>query len=250
MKTMDDIRKIEEFLKLIASAGFNGYDISVDTIYRNLIFFDVKEKRSDISSFFEYWINHFKNNKNINVFVAEYNKNFCHFVNNNNYDVNAYNAIKLYIAIDKEHIHKGAQELFDFLAAENIQHISKVAKKIRFDDIVVRVSNPSDANKIINFVNNNKYLCEGCISTNPFAVRSGNVSVAWDGQLSYNTVVCSWINQYITWEKENGNLELVSYSRFAAFIEKKNEELFVQGIGLNDLVDYLNQNNINSYDDD
>lgn len=241
---MEKIRKIEEFLKLIANASANGYLTNSNSVYHNLIFFGIEEKTDDISLNFDRWISRFASKRNIDVFVDPEWSYFCQFWNGDLTDVNPYEAIKLYVSLDKEHIYIGANMIFDYLAQENIKHISKIGKKVRFDDVVIRVGNARDANKIINFINKNGYIQEGSLTDNPFAINNGVVSMAWDGMLSYNSVVSSWVSQYIEWEKQRNELNKVSYSRFIAFVTQKKTQTFEQGFNLNEMVDYLRQINM------
>lgn len=229
---MNDIRRIDEFLELMAGAAKSGYNIDEKTVYINLIHMGNGTQDIDISFNFNGWIRRFSYNPNIDVYVAPDWKYFCQFVSKGNKKNNSGNEVKLYIPLDKEHIYEGANQLFDFLTSENICHTSKIGKHIRFDDIVVRVNNQEDADKVINFVNNNLYLKEGRLPLNPFAVHDGNVSVAWDGYLSYNSVVANWISEYINFEKENNNLDDVSYSSFYNYVSQMCDLLFEKGIGI------------------
>lgn len=238
----DSRQRIDNFLKLMASGAMSGYCIDKNTVYNNLIFLDIGVSDVDISSIFNSWIKRFEGREDINVFVDPNWSYFCQFVSpgyNNNRN-NIFYEVKLYIPLDREHIFEGANQLFDFLEKENIHHMSKVGKHIRFDDIVVRVDNSESANKIIDFVNNNPYLKEGSLPLNPFAAFEGNVSVAWDGNLSYNSVVSSWISEYINWERDSNNLSNVSYSRFYAYVKKMCDSLFEKGIGLQEFTRKLN----------
>ena len=147
--------------------------------------------------------------------------------------------IKIYIPIDSEHIEKSGKMIFEFLARENIVHLSKIGKCVRFDDIVIRTNNSESANKIIDFVNNNEYIKEGLLTCNPFAVNVDNISMAYDNTLSYNMVVSSWISSYINWECKNNNLDNVSFLRFRTFVEERFYSVFEKGEGLQEFLDNL-----------
>lgn len=236
---MNDINRINEFLKYMAIIAKNNYELTTRMVYGNLIYMGVRNKRDSISSNFNDWINYFRNIDNINVFVSPTWKYFCQFKNLKSNYVDSYSMIKLYIPLDKEHINLGAKKLFDYMAQENVCHQSKIGSAVRFDDVVIRVSSSKDADKIINFIQNDEYFSEGLLPTNPFALSSNNVSVSWDGTLSYNMVVSNWISEYINYEKENNNLDNVGYARFFAYIKEKSNDLFNKGIGLDELFDKL-----------
>lgn len=229
---MNDVNRINEFLNLMANAAKKNCNIDERTVYINLIHFGNNTQSIDISSNFNKWIKRFQYKQNVKVFVSPTWEYFCQFVNTKDGKDNYDDAIKLYIPLDKEHIYEGANQIFDFLERENISHRSKIGKHIRFDDIVIRVHDKNDANKIINFVNNNLYLREGSLPLNPFAIKDGIVSIAWDGELSYNSVVANWISEYINFEKENNNLNNVSYYNFYNYISQMCDLLFERGIGL------------------
>lgn len=225
---MNKVDEINKFLKLMAGAAKNGYVVDATDVYNNMKYLGVKN-RKNISGEFDGWINYFKDTENISVFVDLRYEYFCQFVNRGSNSTGAYNKIKLYIPLDEEHIVDGAKKIFDFLAKENIVHVSKIGSHIRFDDIVIRVDTQEDADKVINFVNNDSYIKSGLLPSSPFAITANGVALAWDGNLSYNKVTASWISDYINWERENNNLDNVGYSRFYAFIQKKNYSLFTLG---------------------
>ena len=236
---MDNNDRIEKILRLIASASKNGMNIDSDSVYANLIYFGVDNKFEDISVNFDKWINHFKSFENIGVFVNPNWDCFCQFVSSN-IDRYHHNCnIKIYIPIDSEHIEKSAIILFEFLTRENIIHLSKIGKFVRFDDVVIRTNNSENANKIIEFVNNNEYIKEGLLKGNPFAVCVDNISMVYDNSLSYNMVVSSWISNYINWECKNNNLDNVSFLRFRSFVEVSFKSIFEKGEGLQEYLDNL-----------
>ena len=106
-------------------------------------------------------------------------------------------CIKIYVPLDYNHIYKGTNKIIDFLNKNNIVHNSKVAKYMRFDNIVIRVNTIEDAKKIQNFVNNDPYIKEGMIEGNPFAFSDKGCSFAFDGGGSYNYCVAKLIADFI-----------------------------------------------------
>ena len=62
--------------------------------------------------------------------------------------------------------------------------------------------------------------------------------------LSYNQVVSSWISDYINYEKNNGSLDMVSYSKFFAYVKSKYNSLFVNGAGLDEFIEKLEKEDI------
>jgi len=223
---MDNRKKIEEFLKLMAAAADSGEKINMDNVYSNLMFLDMNGNLDNISHNFEIWENYFEGKRNIFCFVQRGWEYFCQFINARR-DANLDKCrIKLYVSLDKKHITKGAIRIFEFLAKENIPHDSKIGSYVRIDDVVIRVNGKEDADKVINFINNDEYLKRGFMSSNPFAITDGHVSMAWDDRPSYNTVVSSLISQYINWEKDNSNLNNVSYERFYNYVNSVSNSIF------------------------
>lgn len=244
MNLMNNVYRIDEFLKLIAAGCNDKHAITSDMVYANLIYLGIDEKKVDISNNFSKWRSYFRNIKNIDVFVDPFWSYFCQFINSN-YGRNRVKCdVKLYIPVGEKQIQKSAEYLFEYLANENIPHVSKIGKHVRFDDIVIRTNSKENANKIIEFVNKNQYIKDGMLPASPFAVCCDGVSLAWDDNLSYNMVVSSWISDYINFERENNNLNNVSYSRFYAYICKKTDELFNKGVGLTKHINKIMRENV------
>lgn len=106
-----------------------------------------------------------------------------------------YNAIKLYISVDAENLYDVTTKIIEYIQKENILTQTKVAKNMRNDVLVVRVSNGEEAKKVIDFVNSLNYKSN--IKPNPFALSSDKASVTRDGSLSYNGTVCNMITNYL-----------------------------------------------------
>lgn len=241
---MDDIRRIDSFLALIANALKSGEKINTDSVYSNLVYYGIDKKRDDISFNFRNWEDYYQGKRNIFCFNPPDKRYFCYFVNDNKGMDEVENFIKLYVCLDKEHIYNGAIRVFDFLSRENITHQSKIGSHVRMDDLVIRVDGKENAEKIINFINNDKYIKSGALYGNPFAIKDGIVSIAWDGMLSYNMVVASWISQYIYWEFSNSNLNNVSYSRFYSYVNMSLSNICSNNEEKDKLINYLKQERI------
>ena len=139
------------------------------------------------------------------------------------------NKIKIYIAIDKEHINESVKRIFHYLTKINAIHVSKVAKNIRYDNIVIRVNNINIVKQISNFINNDNYIKAGIMNTNPFAFHNDFISYTWDGELSYNMIVATYITDYINTLKHSNNLDQVSYNNFISYLKDIYKEVFIDG---------------------
>lgn len=243
----DNIRRIDDFLKYWARiASQNPHlDLSseqaTDYIYHDLIHLGVKENEkninlgerplyySDTQTPFDLWQRIYKNNPHIKVFVAEDWKYFCQFVSRDEKAYYEKDHIKVYIPLDAEHIELGAKYIFDFLTMNNISHLSKIGKHIRFDDIVIRLTNKEDADKLLDFVNRSPYLQQGLIKANPFAFQKNGIALACDGSESYNSTIASLIAKYLDDKRNERQLSKVSYQDFYRFIATKYKQEFVSG---------------------
>lgn len=227
---MRDYKKIDEFLKFwrdiakenpnttitdkmvyheLIRLGVNEYDKKVDLTTSNSRPFN----NSSVRGVFESWISYYQFNSNINVFNSPSWPYFCQFTSKENI-ASAKNHIKVYIPLDSGHIEEGAKLIFDFLSRNNIPHRSKIGKHIRFDDIVIRLINPEDAEKLIEFVHSNLYLECGLIEGNPFAFQKDGIALACDGELSYNDTVATLIAHYINTKKNKRELDNIDVRDF------------------------------------
>lgn len=221
---------IDTFLKYWRDiAAYNpNINITSNAIYQTLIQYGVpKEKGGSIEDKFNKWISRFSGHSKINVFVSENWKYFCQFVSKDTRARQATDHYKVYVPLDKDHIEEGANQLFDFLSQNNISHVSKIGKVVRFDDIVIRLSNQTEFLKVMNYVTNNRYLQEGMIPANPFAASFNNIAVACDGRISYNSTVSSLISLYINSRKRNRNLNQVDTNDFYGFVMEYYNKNFI-----------------------
>ena len=237
---MDDVKQIEQFLDKIKAAAQSGCFINPDMVYANLIRLGIRIVNSRyINNNFLDWIETFKETANINVFVSDNWQYFCQFVNDDYNVITQYNMIKMYIPVDDAHISEAAKRIFGFMAQNKMIHHSKIAKKVRFDDIVIRVSDEENAKKIEEFVMNDAYIKEGLMKPNPFAFNNGYISYAWDGELSFNMVVASYISGYINELKNNNKLDTVSYKGLVTYIGKIYDAVFKEGKYKDDYIDAM-----------
>ena len=200
-------------------------DLSVDhslhnMIYHKLIFQSVspEDRKVDLTDngTFAKWCS--KERANTNTFVSPTWQYFCQFVSKDGYARASSNHIKVYVPLDAAHIERGVNELFDFLDKNNISHLSKVGKKIRFDGVVIRLTNENDLDKLLKFIESNKYIQEGLLKPNSFAYNEGNIALASDGDLSYNATVANYILLYMKKLKEENALDTANLKGFYEFV--------------------------------
>jgi len=135
-------------------------------------------------------------------------------------------TIKLYISLKEKDIDKSVKKILNFMSKNNISHRSKLAKCMRMDDFVVRVSNPVDAKKVINFVNNNKFLADKLRDPSPFCINAGKVGMAMDHSLSYNDVLSKYIYSYVL--TCNGSDKTASSLGFLDYVQSKNLKIMTE----------------------
>ncbi len=168
-------------------------------------------------SSFNLWINSFRNRKT-DVHVSAGWRYFCQFISQDKTANDSKQHLKVYVPLDAAHIERGATMIFDFLERNNISHVSKIGKAIRFDDIVIRLVEEKDVDTLINFINNTSYLMQGLISPNPFAYNKNGIALAVDGSLSYNSTVAGLISLYIDNKMRTKTLNNVGCEDFYAFV--------------------------------
>lgn len=198
----------------------NNISISPDQIYSKLVRLGInynKDYNVSLENVFERFIYYYRNHPKMTAFYSPNCTYFCHFRSRDDKNYKAKEHIKIYIPLDSEHIEAGAQMLFKFIIDNNISHGSKIGKRIRFDDVVVRVCDIEDAKKILNFVKNNKYIQDGLIQPNPFAYSQNGVALACDGSSSYNDVVSQLIYTYITVNRGK-NLDKIGINHFYQYL--------------------------------
>lgn len=163
----------------------------------NLATFNFGTQHIVRDNYYQKWIDRYanikkRNNADISVYPWP-NRCFLNF--SSGYTKG--NEIKMYIPLDYNHLYEGANRLFDFITANKITHNSKIASFIRSDNVVVRVDELADMEKIINFVNNDVYIQEGMINVNPFLANYNGIGLAMDNTYSYNSETARMIFYFL-----------------------------------------------------
>lgn len=166
-----------------------------DNIYGNLVRCNTPIKVNN-SNLFGFWINNNKRN-NTEVYVSYNHPYFCQFVSQNEKMFDQDKHHKIYLSLEPEYVQMGVERLFNFIDGEGMPHSSKVGKLSRDDQIVVRVNNREDCEKVISFIENDKYIQEGKKKPNPFSFQERGVAIAFDGGVSYNTGMAYMIEVYL-----------------------------------------------------
>ena len=155
-------KEMQEFLDFIYTITIQNPNVNINfgAIYNQLIFrgLSPNEKTENgvginTRQFFDRWKERFASRRNVSAFCDEKNfEEWFQFVNGN---VREGEFIKLYIPINTPHLYEGVNQLFDFIASENIEHESKVGEIARIDNVIVRLrkGDKTSAQKIIDFIN-------------------------------------------------------------------------------------------------
>lgn len=196
----DRLKDIDTFLKnfrqqIIDNPNRINDILSHNNIYGNLVRYYTPMKYNN-ANLFAVWV---KNNQRNNtmVFVDRNWQYFCQFISQRHKMNNSKLHRKIYLSLEPTYLENGVERLFDFLSRENIPHISKVGKLSRDDQVVVRVGNSEDCEKVLNFIDTDPYIQEGKKKPNPFAFQERGVALATDGEVSYNTCMSYLVEIYL-----------------------------------------------------
>lgn len=214
---MNKQAKIDKFLKDLQELS-KEIKLNPDQIYMRLAYYGIpyQEQNQLVENLFDKLINKFKNYPRANTFVNPNWTYFCQFANDPERTMFFTNPIKIYVPLKKEHLEDNVTKIIQFMANYDIIHRSKLAKKIRVDNLVLRVRDEEDASKVIEYINNN-IPKEDLYESNPFCINEGNVALAMDRYLSYNDVLSKYLSLYIN--NCNFTKETASYESFKNFMQ-------------------------------
>ena len=211
---------------------------SKSNIYYHLVRYNTK-KNCDNSDLFDYWVNN-NSRENTNVFVASNWQYFCQFKSHEEKLADSTKHHKIYLSLEDEYMKDGVNRLFDFLDRENIPHISKVGKKSRDDQIVVRVSSHEDCEKVVNFINNDSYIQEGKKKANLFSYQQNGVALAADGEVSYNDCISKTIRLYLNNMVEANKVDEINVNSFVDFCVDYYNKYFIKKEDINKVLTDFN----------
>lgn len=215
---MSNYELMENFLNEVKQLVLDNKtrNINPKVIYSLLIRYNIpnlQDPFEKITDKFPILYQYFQNKPNIRLYEI---KNF-NFLNFKNGKVSG-NEIKLYLPYDKNHIVVAAQKIFDFMAYNNIEHLSKIAHYIRNDDFVIRVNTLEDANQIIKFIKNDAFLTNNLLQVNPFLPNNDGIGMAMDNNFSFNLTLCEIISELVFLLKAKNRINDLNIKVLNAYI--------------------------------
>ena len=183
--------------------------------------------------FFEYWKQRFENYPNLKVYESENQRGFLQFNNSHGYS----NHIKIYLSLSEQYLVQGVNMIFDYLAQNNIGHVSKVAQRDRSDVLVLRIEREEDVPQVLDFINSNSFLKENARPISPFTMRSDNVGITFDGYLSYNMTVAMILDNYFASRKESNNFNSICLDDLKNYINDYYYRTFIDNTNLKDFME-------------
>lgn len=224
-------KKINDFLNYILNIAISNpnFEMTDGAIYGELTRIGVTnyDRYYDVNTNFQYWMDKFATKENINVFCSDRWNYFCQFTNLS--DEKCRTNYKLYVPLKSSGILKGTEILFNYLAENDIKHVSKVGSKIRNDDVVIRVYNVEDATKVASFINSNEYIKANLIEPSPFMLSDGNIGYATDADISYSDQVSNYIYGYFCKLDNEQRLNDISAEGLLEYITESYDRVFVKG---------------------
>lgn len=203
------------------------FEVTPDTIYSELRLFNVQDGEQtrisddNLINIQAQLSNDFRKREPATCFSDGY---FFAIENRNGYDDKTFydkmnTAIKLYIASDIKNLYNVTSLVFNYMIDENIITQSKIAKEMRNDVLVVRVSTMEEAEKVSKFVNSLDY--NSSVSYNPYILSDGKVGMTYDGTLSYNKTLSLLMNNYFNGKKSGNSLDKSTMEDFINFIKRE-----------------------------
>lgn len=218
-------REIEEFLENVKKLSLIDQTILNNrNIYDMLRFYGIKDndkengQAKDVRYFFDKWSKRFQDKMfhkhNFQTYRFPDQKFWGIKSKKETNDDNKW--IKIYLAIDSNHLDKSVDKLINFLDKNNdFEYDMKVAGKIRSDNIVIRIKSEEDAKKIIDFISNDNYISEGKNKQNPFMPNTNDIGKIHDAEGSYNDFIANFICEYLK------KTTSTSYSSFIEYLKNQ-----------------------------
>lgn len=234
---MNNYELIQNFLDIIKELAISNSSNTIDDniIYTNLMGYNVTPEQQpyeDITYMWNNMINEYKDKTNLKV------KQDNAFLTLGSGKLKG-NEVKLYVPLDKNHIERGVKELIDFISSKNISYQIKISSKIRNDDISIRVNTLEEAEEILNFVDNNEYINEGLIKSNPFLPNAYGVGITMDNNYSYNLIISELISNYIIILETKDKLDELTVENLNLFIKEQAKN--INDLDLKDIYDLLSK---------
>lgn len=228
------INEMDEFLKFLYAMSKNS-NVDHDIVYNALCYYNLKDNdkvhfngkaslngRSN-EGYFEYWEKAFQHMPNTRAFRDPAWAYFFQFVSRPSVRGGEY--IKLYVPLDLEYLYAGVNQLFDFLDKNQILHQSKVSKKVRVDNVIIRLrkGDYESARKIIDYINSNLYIHDGLNKPNPFIPTVNGVGIMDEHGNSYNSDISYYIERYIQiCRSRNCGVSAANFKYFLEECKKRN----------------------------
>lgn len=217
---MNRVEQIEGFLKYISKLLEQNPQLKItdDLMYDRLMNYGLNNEemqKPNIKYLFSNWVNKYQSAKNLHVYESNLQPGFLQFRSRS---AIYSNVIKLYLSFPRDKMEQCVNIIFDFIEQNNIMSASKVSDSLRSDSVVLRLTNKEEANKVINFINQNPILCQSAKSTNPFVMKAGICGVGYDDMLSYNSCVSDILAQYFQKLKQENRLPSASHQDFYQFV--------------------------------
>ena len=168
---------------------------SVSKMYSYLIHYTPDYEYKSLKPYHKELENNLSSKAIIHYWGGENNDYFMNFCSDHSvYDKE---HIKIYVPLNGENVTAIVTKIFNYIADNNIEHLSKLASETRTDDLVIRVTSIEDAKKIINFINSDAEICAGLYKNAlPFDIKCGNVSVSYDKKKAFHGDVANYIEGY------------------------------------------------------
>lgn len=165
-------------------------------------------------------------------------------------------SIKMYISVDASHLKKTYEKINDFLNKNKISSNSKARNRATSDDIVIRIPDISDIEKVRDFIRKDSYIKDAIKFTNPFFAKDElGISYSMDGMYtSVNNELSYLLEEYF-----NSNIDHIDdlnrdgfkeylHSRKTEFYKNNNTLYPQEQIRISNLIE-LSMNEDFDYDD-
>ena len=276
------LNEMQDFLTYLYTIGIqNDMFLNKHIVYREISKYGLNKSNLasngdliDNENLFYEWIDRNKKHQSYSKGLTVYRdpswEYFLQFFSNDSYDelISKKEYIKLYIPIDYNYLYEGVNQLFDYITDSKINHISKVSKKVRNDNVIVRLdkndsesaskiidyisndyisnnnfikNDSKSANKIIDYISNdyisnNNFIKSGLNKVNPFVPTINGIGFMYETGISYNMEMSELISSYINRNiKAKTEPNLQGFYDFFKVNNKKNDvkNTFETALGIN-----------------